>query len=243
VRDIDYEVWVANELAEFIRFQIRGRLPEGFSFGDTLNFWLQQFTLRVNFKSACALGAKDTALKTWAFNGAIPRLRMTLNLCWVFGVSLLDFLHVRIPPNHDGRLREPIDRRERFASPSRRSRINREAMRAELLSILKDNRYAMMPFAEICRKKLNRRDMVIRQTFPVEARAIAQRFLENRRLIAEAIPMFGVLAAARKDRSALHRPGWRQARHLDHIRFSGGLCRPGSPGRMQARGGSNEAQP
>jgi hypothetical protein len=110
---------------------------------------------------------------------------MTMNLCWVFGLSLLDFLARRTPSNHNGKLREPLDRTERFASPSRRSRIDRPVVRGELTRILRENRYAMMSFSEICREKLGRRDTVIRQTFPNEARAIGQRYLENRRLMGE----------------------------------------------------------
>lgn len=43
----------------------------------------------------------------------------------------------------------------------------------------------MMPFSEICRSKLKRRDIVVRQHFPELARAIAKRHLDNRKTMAQ----------------------------------------------------------
>jgi hypothetical protein len=43
----------------------------------------------------------------------------------------------------------------------------------------------MTSLSEICEKKLKRRDMVVRQVFPELTKAIAKRYLENRKQAAE----------------------------------------------------------
>ncbi|ACB74324.1 TniQ family protein [Opitutus terrae] len=185
IRSIDYEVWVARELGNFIRFQTVESLSEDFSYHRALEHWLDLFELRSNRDAAKALGASPLALFRWRSNKAIPRLRMTLNLCWVFGISLVDFLLLRRPSGHDGRLRQSIDAGMRHAAVSTRRRIDKARLGSELSTILRENRYSMMSFSEICSRKLRRRDVVIRQNFPEEARLVARRYLENRKLMAD----------------------------------------------------------
>lgn len=185
IRDLEYEIWVAEQLGEYIRFQITDTLPENFSYTETLRFWMDTFELKVSRASAKQLGASHNAMINWLRDGAIPRLRMTLNLCWVFGVSLLQFLKHEVPRKHSGKLEASIDAGMRHASVSKRRRIDRADLEAQLTSIIRENKFANMPFREICAKKLKRRDLVVRQNFPELSRQISKRYLENRRLDAQ----------------------------------------------------------
>jgi hypothetical protein len=106
-------------------------------------------------------------------------------LCWVFGVSLRDFLDRKVPVSHDGKLQEPEDRGVRNISVSCRRPVDKPALENQLLTIIRENKFAMMPFRQICEEKLDRRDIVVRQYFPELSRAISQRYLDNKRLMAE----------------------------------------------------------
>jgi hypothetical protein len=56
------------------------------------------------------------------------------------------------------------------------------ALAAELRRILDENLYPMMSFTEICRDKIGRRNMVVRQYYPDLARKISRRYREGRKL-------------------------------------------------------------
>lgn len=185
IRDLDYEIWIAEQLGGYIQFQITDSLPPDFNYAATLKFWLEKFSFRVSKSSARELGASQAAMSNWTALNAIPRLRMTMNLCWVFGLSLLEFLQRQAPKNHDGKIRKPVDADVRYASAAGRRPIDKNKLEAALSSILRENKYAMMSFAEICEKKLNRRCTIVRDYFPVASRAIAKRYLENHKLTAQ----------------------------------------------------------
>jgi hypothetical protein len=185
VKCLDYEVWVAEQLGTYIQFQSDHHLPENFDFATVLNFWLRKFELSPSYVSAKLFGRTHNVLASWAERGNKPRLRATLNLCWVFGVSLIEFIQCQVPAKHDGRLRKSVDGQEPTISASHRRLINKPELEAQLSTILRENQFAMMSFSEICEKKLNRRDTVVREAFPDHARALAKRYLENRRLLGE----------------------------------------------------------
>ena len=185
IKDLNYEIWIAEQLGEFIRYQVNNRLPESYSYTRTLSFWLDKFNIKNTSSSAKELGASQQAISNWLGNQAIPRLRMTLNLCWVFGVSLMQFLKMEEPKGHDGKLQQSMEGGVRHNSPSRRRRIDKPALEKELTAILRSNRYATMSFSEICRSKLGRSDIVVRETFPELSKVISKRYLENRRLTSE----------------------------------------------------------
>jgi len=109
IQSLDYEVWIAQQLGEFIEFQIQGSLPADFNYTETLRYWFDKFDLRKSRSSAAVLGVSQPSISIWFSTGAIPKLRATLNLCWVFGVSLLQFLRQEVPPAHNGILVKPID--------------------------------------------------------------------------------------------------------------------------------------
>jgi hypothetical protein len=182
---LDYEVWVAEQLGEFIRFQTKESLPDDFSYTDTVKFWLNKFEIKNTKTAAAEIGASQQAVTNWLADGTRPRLRMTMNLCWVFGVTLLQFLKREVPSGHNGKLKPSIDAGTRHASPSRRRRIDKPALERELTRIIRSNDYAILSFTEICRKKLDRNDIVVRENFPELACAIAKRFLEGRKLLAD----------------------------------------------------------
>jgi len=184
IRSLDYEVWVAEQVSEYIAFQAKNSLPVDFNFTDVLKFWLQKFELRKSPSTAASIGVSNIAFDRWITRGILPKLRVTLNLCWVFGVTLVEFLEQRVPQNHDGKLRKSIEDRVRHAATSGRRRIDKPGLERELVSILRENRYAMMSFVEICEKKLKRGNFVVRQNFPDLSREISKRYLENRKLFA-----------------------------------------------------------
>ena len=148
IRDIDYEIWIAEQLGEYIRFQTANSLPGDFSYADTLHFWIEKFAVKLSKPYAKELGASQAAMTNWLRLGAIPRLRRTMDLCWVFGVSLLQFLQKTVPKNHDGKLRKSIDQGARYASASTRRRIDKNALESALSAILRENRYALMSFTK-----------------------------------------------------------------------------------------------
>jgi hypothetical protein len=184
VKHVDYEVWVAEQVGRMIQFFVTDELPTDFNFRATLLYWLEQFELGRSRKTAEFLGTSQSALVQWK-GGAIPRLRMTLNLCWVFGLSLLQFVERTAPVGHSGSLQPSVDAGARQISPSLRRRIEKPLLEAQLVEILRENRYAMMSLSEISRTKLRRRDMVVRQYFPALAHQIARRYLNNRKAMAE----------------------------------------------------------
>ena len=78
-----------------------------------------------------------------------------------------------------------MDWEERTISTSRRRPIDKFELEQQLLTVIRENRFAMMSFSEICKKKLGRGDIVVRQYHPELARTISKRYLENRRLLGE----------------------------------------------------------
>ncbi|MBI2518166.1 MAG: TniQ family protein [Opitutae bacterium] len=206
IKNIDYEIWIAQQLGEFIELQEGDTLKSDFAYTDTLRFWFDWFDLGASAASARMLGVSQPAICKWLGDKSIPRLRTTMNLCWVFGLTLRQFLSCAPPAEHDGKLRESIDAGTRHASVSRRRRIDKAKLGHDLTSILRDNKFAMLPFETICQEKLGRRAMVVRQNFSDEARAIARRYLDNRRLMA-AIQREQFCAAIRTTAKFLHSRG------------------------------------
>jgi hypothetical protein len=125
IKDLDYEIWIAEQLGEFIRFQTRNTLPVDFDYTGTIIHWFGKFGIKNTRAAAIEIGASQQAVTNWLNDQTIPRLRMTMNLCWVFGVSLLQFLKKEVPRDHDGKLRQSIDAGMRHNSPSRRCRIDK----------------------------------------------------------------------------------------------------------------------
>ncbi len=185
IRDLDYEIWIAQQLGDYVAYQVSNSLDAKFAYTETLRFWFGKFEVQNSQAGARLLGVSQPAISIWLSTGAIPKLRVTLGLCWVFGLSLLEFLQRRLPEKHDGKLRPPAEARVRQNSVFRRRRIDRPAMGAKLTEILRDNLYALLPFEEICEKKLDRGGFVVRQYFPDLAQSISKRYLANRRLLAE----------------------------------------------------------
>jgi hypothetical protein len=185
VKDLDYEIWIANQLGDFIRESATGTATNSHSYFECLHYWMEAFELRNASAVAKALGTTSAVVCTWLQEQSTPRLRTTLNLCWVLGVSLLEFVRRKIPESHDGRLRAPVDLRVPRAAASRLRPHDKSALEQELTAILRESRFAMLSFTEICERQLHRRELVVRRNFPELARAIAKRYLDNRRLMAE----------------------------------------------------------
>lgn len=183
--NLEYELWIADQLGEFIQFQTTKCLPPNFDYTATLKFWLDRFELSHGPKSAELLGVRHVAFGNWLAGKAIPKLRATMGLCWTLGLSLLQYLQRETPRGHEGRLRTPAEVRVRHASASSRRRIDRPALEARLTTLLRENEGAMLSFHEICCKKLKRKPEVVRQTFPELSRTISRRYLDNRRLMAD----------------------------------------------------------
>jgi hypothetical protein len=78
-----------------------------------------------------------------------------------------------------------MDWEERTISTSRRRPIEKFELEQQLLTIIRENRFAMLSFSEICKEKLKRGDVVVRQYQPELAKTISKRYLENRRLLGE----------------------------------------------------------
>ena len=185
IRNLDYELWIAEQLGAYIAFQCREPLPDDFDCNRTVQFWIDQFGLKVDAKTAAQLGVSYLTLTQWASRETMPRIRTTLNLCWVFGISLLEFLHRKLPQAHSGSLRESIDGGVRKIAPSVRRPVEKEQMYQKLKTIVYENKFATLPFTEICRRKLQRREVVVRDLFPDLARMVSRRFMENRKLLGE----------------------------------------------------------
>ena len=185
IKNIEYEIWVATELGSFIQYQASHELPEALSFSTSFRFWLDKFGLKNNNKSCTQLGLPKQAYYNWLKFQAKPRLRMTLNICWILNLSLIDFLLCRQPDSHSCTLRPSADIGERHALTSVRRPLDKSKLELKLKNILDKNLYALIPLSEICRKHLQRREMVIRQYFPELSRKIGQRYLHNRKLFAQ----------------------------------------------------------
>jgi transcriptional regulator with XRE-family HTH domain len=185
IRNLDYEIWIAEQLGGYIAYQVNNSVGDDFDYNEVLQFWFRKFEIQNSVASAELLGVSQSAISIWLSTGAIPKLRVTLGLCWVFGLTLLEFLHRRLPASHDGKLRPPAEVKVRQNSVFRRRPIDRPELGAKLTEILRDNLYALLPFEEICEKKLDRGGFVVRQCFPDLAQSISKRFLANRRLLAE----------------------------------------------------------
>jgi hypothetical protein len=185
IRNMDYELWIAQQMGEFIQYQTQNPMPLDFKYVDTLQFWLGRFSLSCNLPSAKLLGVSDQVLHNCFRREIKPRLRVTLNLCWVMGLSLVEFVLKRSPKMHTGSLRPSVEARARHASVSVRKKINRTELERTLTRIIQENLYVTMSFTEICEKKIRRGDIVVRECFPELCRTISQRYLRQRTLIAE----------------------------------------------------------
>jgi hypothetical protein len=135
IKNIEYEIWVATELGSFIQYQSTHELPEALSFPTSFRFWLDKFSLKNNNKSCAQLGLPKQAYHNWLQNQVKPRLRMTLNICWIFNLSLLDFLLCRQPDSHNGTLRQSADLGERHALTSVRRPIDKSKLELKLNNI------------------------------------------------------------------------------------------------------------
>jgi hypothetical protein len=185
IKNIDYEIWVARELGNFIKYQASHELPTDLSFSLSFRFWLNKFGLKNDSKSSTQLGITTQAMHNWFSKKTKPRLRMTLNLCWIFNLPLLDFLLCQQPISHSGILRPSADAGERHATTSVRRPLDKSKMEIRLNNIIDQNLHALVSFSEICRKHIKRSDIFIRQCFPELSRKISQRYLHNRKLLAQ----------------------------------------------------------
>lgn len=186
VKNLEFENWVAQQLGDFIVFQTNQSLDEILDLSDTLNYWFRKFEIPRSTVGARSLGVSQAALSIWLSNRTMPKLRTTLGLCWVFGLSLHEFLNRKLPANHDGKLRLPAaEVGVRRNAHNRRRIIDKAELHYKLTNILRENQSALLSFEEICKKRFNRSSGVVRKCFPDHARQIANRYLSNRQLFAE----------------------------------------------------------
>lgn len=181
IRDLDYEVWVAEQLGRFIQSQSKNPLPANFSYSETLQHWFQEFGIVRPKQLTECLGTTAASYHGWIGRKSIPRLRTTLNICWIFQLSLHDFLFRRRPENHDGKFRASIDNRHHGIRTGRRYKIDRHELESTLFGIIRNDLYPMDSFTDICTKRIKRREQVVRQYFPELARQIAGRYQRSRR--------------------------------------------------------------
>lgn len=183
IRNMDYEMWIAQEVASFVSSTTKDAFSQAIDFGAALRFWLRQFDLGDTAKAAKCLCEPQMSLIQW-LRGTKPRLRTTLSICWVMDLSLLEFIQCRVPSSHAGRLRSPVDLEGPKISSAARRPVDQNQLKRRLTTIVRENLYPMMSFSEICSRHLNRRDTVVREVFPDAARTISARFLANRQLLA-----------------------------------------------------------
>lgn len=185
IRSMDYEVWVADQIGDCIAAIAKGSDIAPYSFHRVLQHWFDLFEIRTPGEAAKLTGSGDFAISNWLNQEAIPRLRSTLNLSWVFGVSLRDFLSLSVPNDHDGRLRGSVEPNARQIGKSRRVPIDRRGLEQHLAKIIKKDLYPDSSFAEICRSKIKRNEVTVREYYPDLAKMISARFLKNRRETAQ----------------------------------------------------------
>lgn len=185
VKNMAYEVWVAEQVGDGIAAAARGERLCPKPFSKVVKHWLDLFEIRSPWNAGKLIGTGDNAVINWLTHGAKPQLRSTLNMCWVFGVGLRDFLKMRVPQNHDGKLRPTCEANRRAAAPSRRVPIDRKKMESDLLLILHKPKYLDLSFTEICHTKIKRREVIVRQYFPDLAKKISARYLKYRKVVAE----------------------------------------------------------
>jgi hypothetical protein len=184
IQNMDFERWVTAELGSFIKRQPTVLIPQGFSYPTVFNAWMERLGLPIAKKTADLIGVPYCSLHNWAKAGAIPCLRQTLSLCWCFQLSLEDFLLQHVPAGHDGMVRSPPEQRPRANKVSGRRPIDKKILEQQLRDIVDRNKYPLLPFAQICSEKLNRKPAVVRQIYPELARLIGSRFKKRRHLIA-----------------------------------------------------------
>lgn len=185
VQCVDYEVWVAEQVGDCITDAALGNELCPRPFSEVVRHWFDLFDLRTPKVASKEIGVGDNAILNWINLGAKPQLRTTINMCWVFGVGLRDFLRMKVPSGHNGKLRPNPEANRRGAAPSRRVRIDRGKMEAELKSILHKPKYLDLSFSEICRSKIKRRDPIVRDYFPELSKQISARYLKYREVLGE----------------------------------------------------------
>jgi transcriptional regulator with XRE-family HTH domain len=185
VKDIEYEVWITNQIANCVRHVANGGQLCQNGFVDCLAYWANRFEFKKPADIAKAFGCSGSSVSNWMTDKSVPRLRMTVNIAWVFGVGLVEFLNKVIPPSHSGRLQAPQEPFTRYVGTSRRRPIDRHKMEEELRAIIRENRYPTLSFREICEQKLKRGPTIVRDYFPELAKELARRNLGNRRLKAQ----------------------------------------------------------
>lgn len=180
ITDFEYEIWVSEQVGEYIANSLSFPFPADYSFENSLRFWMRQFGLCWNEECARKIGAFKPALGNWLNSGQKPRLRMVLSLCWVFGASLTDFLLCRVPTRHPGVLRSPPEARKKSRIVMRPQKPNLSALERRLNDILKKKLFPLQSFESICARILRLNKRLIRRHFPDQAKQISNRYLANR---------------------------------------------------------------
>lgn len=181
IKDMRYEIWVAEQTEDLIEALRLGELQEDFSWSAVIRFWLDHFALTGKRGVAQRVfEINPSSLGLWVRGEQQPTMQHLFNFAWVLGVDVLSFLGKKVPDNHDGSLRPSLMYKSKDKTAPKRP-IDRPKILRRLRSIIDDDLYPYEPFSRIA-KRIGRGQAVLRQTFPEEAKYLGQRFMENRKI-------------------------------------------------------------
>lgn len=184
IKSMDYEVWIAEQTEILLSDLRTNPLPESFVWSDVINFWLRKF--KIHGKRGVGpriFGIDGTSLSKWQKATKTknrPTMQHLFNFAWVMQLSVTQFLHKELPENHNGQLVPSLMSQSKEKTAPKRP-IDRPKVLSQLRKIIDEDLYPYESFTQIA-KRIGRRNCVLYQTFPDEAKYLGQRFKMNRKV-------------------------------------------------------------
>jgi hypothetical protein len=180
IKSIDYEIWAADQTRRYIEYQIAVGIPEDFSFGDTLLWWLvtHGYSLQAHgnmlgyaFKNS---GHLFTTESDWHF------AELT-QACWKLDVGLIDFIYRRYPEGWQGLQEERMNSRVLWIDHACMSKGAIRRAVGALTQILERRLHRKESLVEICEQRLGISTELAYTECPKIACKITERFLRTSR--------------------------------------------------------------
>lgn len=181
IRNMDYEIWVAEQTESLIEDLFVRPIPHDFSWADTINHWLTHFKLHgKRGLGPRVFGISGTSLGLWTRGEQVPTMQHLFNFAWVMQLSVTQFLHRELPEKQGGGLVPSLMYQSKEKTAPKRP-IDRPKVLSQLRKIIDENLYPYESFTQIA-KRIGRCTGVLNQTFPDESKYLGQRFMNNRKV-------------------------------------------------------------